>query len=342
MQLGRVTSALLLCTAHASDYVAPQSQEAAVASIGVGFTPTAEDLACFGGFAAINFNITDFSRYSEFFNENSIMELPPAGQYQGVDNIIEYVKFLRPEGGVVAERDLTVVQDGYSGIDSEGRCLFTQQFVAHTTATALGNGVVFDQTALVKIVWDPNTTMIPLIYVGYTPSSLIEFFTLYNTNATAEFMCSTLENSCNSVFTSNGFMSQAECLSAYFDLPSFSGNSMPPYHFDGLDRACRLLHTSFAATNPTHCPHISFTSMQDNTGDVKCQTTDNNPVEGPFTATEWSAFEAFNVAQGLPTGFAMSSPSPTPAPTFMGAGARAHVAMAAAMVAVLAVWTGLA
>merc|ERR1719410_1077205 len=168
---------------------------------------------------------------------------------------------------------------------------------------------------------------------------MIDFWALHDTTATAELLCSTLENSCDSVWASHNFTSQADCLAEYAMLPRLSGT----YHFDGKDRSCRTLHSSFAANNPTHCPHISFNAMVDSTGVTKCQVSDMVPMESPFTAAEWSAFETFGINNGLPTGFALATaPSPSPAPTFMGACTHARIAMAAATVALVAVWTSVA
>jgi hypothetical protein len=48
---------------------------------------------------------------------------------------------------------------------------------------------------------------------------------------------------------------------------------MGPVHFDGRSKACRILHSVFAAKNDKHCPHISFIPLEDANNLTKCQTS---------------------------------------------------------------------
>jgi len=361
-RVGLVTSCALLRAASASEWV-PSSAQSIQDSL-QGFVPGVEDLACFGGFVGLAFNISDFSKYPDYFSEDSFIEIPPGGVYKGVDSIIEYSQFLTPEGGLMVSRELVVVQDGYSGIDADGLCVFTQFFVAARTATNLGNDEQFSQTAAVKIMYNKTSNKIAKVYTGYTPESLVDFFSVYDTNTSAERFCDTYENNCPTEWTLDGQTSQQACLAQYWSLPHFDGT----YHFDGNSRSCRMMHTSFAKTNPSHCPHISFGAHADESGDIKCQVSLNNPIEGPWTTQEWGSFLQFNIDQGFPTGFGAyvtippttpsedsttphnhddhdhapaptpGPPAPSPAPQFMGACTGARMTLAVAAAAMVVQW----
>ena len=52
-----------------------------------------EAFDCVTKFAALKFDIFDFQRYNKYFRNTSTVTLPPAGTYEGIEDIEEYVRF---------------------------------------------------------------------------------------------------------------------------------------------------------------------------------------------------------------------------------------------------------
>ena len=52
--------------------------------------------SCYRAFALAGFDIFDFDRYPEFFNDDSIFQLAQTGSYHGAAGIEEYVRFASP------------------------------------------------------------------------------------------------------------------------------------------------------------------------------------------------------------------------------------------------------
>ena len=51
---------------------------------------------CVAGFISAQFNVRQFDQYATWFDENSTMILPQTGVFKGVDDILEYSKFIFP------------------------------------------------------------------------------------------------------------------------------------------------------------------------------------------------------------------------------------------------------
>lgn len=51
---------------------------------------------CYRAFALAGFDIYDFDRYPEFFNDDSVFQLAQTGSYHGAAGIEEYVRFASP------------------------------------------------------------------------------------------------------------------------------------------------------------------------------------------------------------------------------------------------------
>lgn len=66
-------------------------------------------------------------------------------------------------------------------------------------------------------------------------------------------------------------LSMEECLTKYRALPQVDEIGGSTF-IDGDTKGCRVLHSAFAATNPKHCPHVSFEAEEDAKGLVKCST----------------------------------------------------------------------
>ena len=64
-----------------------------------------------------------------------------------------------------------------------------------------------------------------------------------------------------------------KCLKKFNELPAFDSANGFTY-LDGNSKGCRNLHSSYALTNPDHCPHVSFKADEDVNGFVKCNESE--------------------------------------------------------------------
>ena len=80
---------------------------------------------CAGGFQLLGFDLGNFTRYPEFFTENSTMILAEAGTYTGADDIEEYVKFASPLSPYIMAQTRLPGDFTVKGFDpSTGTCSF--------------------------------------------------------------------------------------------------------------------------------------------------------------------------------------------------------------------------
>ena len=93
------------------------------------------------------------------------------------------------------------------------------------------------------------------------------------------------------------------CLRRYNRLPSYDEIDGAAY-FDGDSKGCRNLHAIFAATNPFHCPHVSFAPDKDDKGVIKCHESQGISVADIFPQEILDAFLGASFMLGLgPEGY---------------------------------------
>eukprot|EP00587_Corethron_hystrix_P006625 CAMPEP_0113317836 /NCGR_PEP_ID=MMETSP0010_2-20120614/12612_1 /TAXON_ID=216773 ORGANISM="Corethron hystrix, Strain 308" /NCGR_SAMPLE_ID=MMETSP0010_2 /ASSEMBLY_ACC=CAM_ASM_000155 /LENGTH=346 /DNA_ID=CAMNT_0000174951 /DNA_START=39 /DNA_END=1076 /DNA_ORIENTATION=+ /assembly_acc=CAM_ASM_000155 len=244
---------------------------------------TPEEQACLGALLYSGFSILDTAKYSNWFTNNSTMELAPAGVYTGLDNIREYVNFVF---GPFADRYESSPEHQFVTVLSAeaNKC---EVFVTGINSIALSPKTtkggkceveVSNTMHYTYVFTSPESAEISIekVHIHFPEEFLTWFFTdQLNTPQTTAFVCTVLQNSCSDVYESNGFdgdESQIEC-QKYFD-------SVPLVEEFGNVRAfsqgCRKLHSAFANLNDDHCPHISFIPMEDLNGEIKCQDSSDS------------------------------------------------------------------
>jgi hypothetical protein len=249
--------------------------------------------------------------YPRSFSETSTFTLPQAGVYKGPDGIAEYVRFLSAASPLIDESG-TLEQRVELLRTNSGICTFrritTTQIVA---SDGLYPGGVFNFATILIINFDYAANKIPSITLYLTPQSLAHFFETWagSTNSSArDFVCSTMEESCPSVWASNGLTSQQNCLDTLDALPIVQDGA----YIDGNSQSCRVLHAVFASTNDKHCAHISFVPETDHEGAIKCQESAGILPGDTFTADDFRAFGDWLAAEGLPpSGYVVDPVAPS-------------------------------
>jgi len=285
---------------------------------------------CLVALARSGFVASDVATYPPVMNNSTLMKYHLTGEFIGTDAIVEYISF---SGGhfmskrisfgphhhdlsqsteeecvlwtVGAER--LVMKDPYTYGESESNpaCYdFILGSVIKFSLTEEGpSGVLFNS-------WDVFTDN----------NFMSEGFGLIDTEATADFMCDVIENSCageeedevrlfpkKKKKENTGRRKKAKekkgrrnkqkknkddvpmgCLDRLLSLDAITDGAWA----DGDSRICRILHGSLAKINPFHCPHVSFVDDADSNGDIKCKQSTFKTVEDIFTPDELAFFQS--------------------------------------------------
>jgi hypothetical protein len=119
------------------------------------------------------------------------------------------------------------------------------------------------------------------------------FVTLLDNNKVDEYICNELEKDCNNTAGAP----TDECVANLNKMPVAEDESL---HVDGLTKGCRQIHAVLAGLFPEgHCPHISFTPMEDPQGRIKCQESKGLEPEDFFDEDDFAAYEAFQIEMGI-------------------------------------------
>ena len=253
-------------------------------------------LRCFLAFQRFGFNITDFATFPIAFRNDSVMELAQTGVYQGPSNIEEYAKFVSIKvspyfsccSGFIAREDKFL---GYEN----GQCKFLSTVAYNYTMnpnTTAAIPTAFQVVAGFKLYFDFKERYIKRINVYYTDDLLrVVSDVILNSPNTRKFVCDVMNGPCANILnvTSN-------CEEQLLTLPSAEGEQ---YFIDGKSQGCRALHADFAAENPDHCAHLSFTPLQDPNGSIKCQTSKGTLPSSLFTESELQTFKDFAESEGI-------------------------------------------
>jgi len=269
------------------------------------------------GFFLQGVDLTDYDRYEEYFHTSSRMTLAQAGDYYGADSIREYVEFLSDASPYILEGtsfERTAILTGIDSLTNE--CYFNMPGYASLTLaeeySGQGRDVVTRLTSSFKVAYNPLTQKLNYVNVYLSKEIVNDFFTMWDNNATAEFVCSTLMNNCTDVWNQNNLTSMDLCLTKLAALP-VATDSNGILYADGYDRSCRILHAAFAVSNPDHCPHISFIPIEDKNGKLKCQTSSQYPLGYGFSADDLFNFNVYSLSKDLATGYVAYNASQTAA-----------------------------
>lgn len=301
---------------------------------------------CIGALVGAQFVLAEGADYSQWFDENSVMNLAQTGSFYGADGIKEYVKFVydpflfletgiydipfnpftdSPGDSTIPNVD-TIVRDGQK-CEVTVATKLCQTFpgpqvdtssIGQSADLVLGYRLFFDVEE-----FDPPFTqskiLVNKVNVYIPDAYLVELFGAgFVTDAMRQNICEIMRDSCAPIWEMN--FEEADrtipnCVQEMAKLDpvesaTFNAVNLGGY-IDGNSSGCRILHSAFAEKNPFHCPHISFMPVADPAGGIICQdeTTANrvNPEE-LFGTANLLFFETVGQAfYGLPEEYSYSS-----------------------------------
>ena len=240
------------------------------------------------GFIQLQYDILNFDRYDEYYNEQTTLTLAQTGTYQGPDKIEEYVRFATISSPYVAEKynyNMTNTMSGFDSID--GVCTF---LIYSTQGTRfddnLTKGGLISYGAIQKIYYSIPQNKVTIIHGYYSEAYISAYFGSLDTDENLEYICDVLTGpSC--VDELNGNLSANECKKEIYKLPMLDDGG----YTDTNNRGCRALHAVFAEDNPSHCAHISLVPVEDVDGKIKCQESEGIMPLDMFSEDEILALE---------------------------------------------------
>jgi hypothetical protein len=251
-------------------------------------------LRCYLAVYFSGFAVEKFDQYSEFFRDDSVVQLAQAGIYEGANSINEYIKFawadyspyLTVEGPNNPKPKISF--QGYK----DGQCKFlvvnkkALNMDPATTRAALS----FDYVFLGQLFYDFRSRYVTRINFYFTNDFLRLFFDdLLNSDPTRRFVCEqVMAGPCEPQLNITNVTACEETLNL---LPTAQGSFN---HIDGNSQGCRALHGYLASIDPTiHCSHLSFTPLVDPNGKIKCQTSLFVPPTDLFSEADIQALRSY-------------------------------------------------
>lgn len=254
-------------------------------------------IRCLLAFLRLDFSIGSFDKYNDYFRNESLVVLAQTGEYIGPEKIEEYVKFAfedySPFFGTGGEHLSSESFVQYKDGQCEYIALYYSNYTGDT-ATATNLPSTYGVSNMIKIFLDYRKRYITRMNVFFTDDFLRIFFnSIANSVETRQYVCGVMEGPCSTILN----IPPGTCNTTFVALPTTTGTNS---YADGNSQGCRAVHSVFANTNPiNHCPHLSFTPMEDPNGNIKCQTSKFIQTSDLFTPKDMEIFEEFNKAQGL-------------------------------------------
>lgn len=268
---------------------------------------TLEQCNCFYALASAQLDLGNPATFVNSLTADTVQTFAQTGKYYGADGIAEYLSFV-VGGEFVSTYDLIgqpLFLDVTPSTENPMQCSATiaerrhMQFNSDYTDNqevcfaALSGAVINYQMT------GPGTIEVKTIDTYFPDGFIKESQIVLDTEATAEFVCD-VHLKCKDAKklkskSSKSSKGMKKCLKKFNKLPAFD-NANGFTYLDGNSKGCRNLHSSFALTNPDHCPHVSFKAEKDVNGFVKC-----NESEGllPTDLFSTETIGMFGAAAGL-------------------------------------------
>lgn len=196
------------------------------------------------------------------------MTVPGFGTYQGFDAVDEYLAFGVAEFSPYFETNKNKLQiPVYTGYDrSTETCKFSVFFnnIYELNPETTWQGSSKLSTAFrIKTEFNLRDSFASKLVAYYNKGAMKGYFQdRLGTVNTREYVCSVMKNEC-----ADQVETPDDCVNFLEALPLVTGEYNGA---EGNSQGCRAFHASLAATNPTgHCPHLSFTPIEDVNGDIK-------------------------------------------------------------------------
>ena len=243
-------------------------------------------------FLLLDFDLRDYDNYEKFFNEDSYILYAATGTYTGLAGIEEYVRFADESSPYVEsiekiDREVNVTRfDPVKGI-----CKFTIYSTEHSVMSKeFTNGDTIGYVVMLGLDYSIPKNIVTAMNLYY-PTKFVEgFFTRLVTAPVFDFVCNTLTSpSCQNEFvlpscSNTATLSQKQCVQRLSELPLFEEAG----YLDSNTQGCRMLHSVFAATNPSHCAHVSLDRLEDRNGAIMCQDSEGVPIFSLFSTKEFA------------------------------------------------------
>ena len=221
--------------------------------------------ACLGTFTSSGFDLLRTDLYDRWLNDESTLNLAQTGVYKGPDGIAEYINFLKGDYfDYYKAPEPASLADFHAVSYKEDQC---EILVSHKNRIQ-GNRAVLGQEMCMEIVIGyklkftiQDKFTVQRINIYYDGSFLSHFLgDVMNTNQVRDYVCDVFMSPvCNETATFNEISSKEQCRAEYDKLPSTDSLGYADSHTKG----CRIIHSTFAAKNAKHCPHISFLPQED-------------------------------------------------------------------------------
>jgi len=250
-------------------------------------------ISCLAAYQFSNFDVGNTAQFEDWFNDESEFTLAQAGTYIGTESITEYVNFIYSTY-FDAYKFINIIPRLMSELTDESEeCVVTvaehaqmelsPSFYEAGCLESLNGG-----TAKFFITGDETFIDIKQVTIFFPPDYLAHIFGSIRPEKLSEYVCSIMEKNCKDILKANKSPRQESCEDEFLALNLSEGDI---HRIDGNTQGCRMLHGAFAELNPTHCPHLSFESVTDKHGKIKCQTSEGIEVTDLFTNEQLSYFK---------------------------------------------------
>lgn len=264
---------------------------------------TPEQCNCFYALASAQLDLGNSATFANSLTADTVQTFAQTGKYYGADGIAEYLSFV--VGGEFVETYDLVGLPLFLNVtpDTNGQCSVTiaeRRHMKFNSDYTDNQEVCFAALSGAVINYQMTGNLEKPIEVktidAYLPDGFIrESQIVLDTEATAEFVCD-VHLKCKHAKklkskSSKSSKGMKKCLKKFNKLPAFD-NANGFTYLDGNSKGCRNLHSSFALTNPDHCPHVSFKAEEDVNGFVKCNESEGLLPTDLFSAETIGMFGA--------------------------------------------------
>lgn len=252
---------------------------------------------CMESLVDSEFDLIEFDRYEEWFDETTILELPEVGIYTGPSGISEYVqitvsKYFESDTRYIYGPDVIPLR-----VASKDECVVLATFgLKSNMSPEYTRGALLERGVGAKIHYSAEPFRVSQIYVYYSYEYQDHLFrTFLDTDLVRDDICKLMENNCGDIYKYNN-LTQQTCQEKWDALPINEEGAL----IDGNSKGCRIVHAAMAPLNEKHCPHISFFPVEDFYGKVKCQESGMRSPLDVFTQWELDKFREAAAEHGLP------------------------------------------
>jgi hypothetical protein len=272
--------------------------------------------ACLSALGSSELDLLETNKFDEWFDDSSIMHLAQTGSYRGAAGIQEYVDFTRSLYFDLYDRLFKTKITPISLTEDE--CIINLLSTPKVQVKEdIGLLICRESIASITLYFTIEPVfLIHKVNVFLSPAFFEDIFTKgLNTGGVRDFVCDTMEASCQSTFQLNNLTSQS-CRETYDALPE---TDTEIGRIVNNSKGCRAMHATFAAQNKDHCPHLSFIPETDINGKVKCQEESKSfKTSDLFTSSEFDLIKDLAIQKGFPLDTFMRECDYNPNPDFIG------------------------